>query len=488
MLKYEFAYIDDDRNNKISINDVTDEIIKLHTFHCIGCDEIIRPRALNSTKVTPHFYHDKNNSCSGETYLHRFAKEVIKDKFDTSSTFNISYPVTKECNNQKCKYRNIQCRKERSYNTVDLKKYYDTCTEEAPIKGFIADILLTNSKNPNVEPILIEVCVSHPCDEDKRNSGLKIIEISIRDEEDIKQLQSTDEILEPLVYVKKKKEKAEFISFKREIQVPLQVRIQRYVHILEHTPSEYLTKINCIDAHRKIRKDSLEEFNVVNTQNYGDFNLQEIHYWMSRNKGLRRCNLCKFYYQTEYEDSPICRLSKKYGKPVHPSMDEAEKCNSYKLEGSYKPFNWENLFVEEVTSYSPPVKPEYKVILAVSSSFGNYENFYEHFKGNVLYYLSNKIETHTIIIITGVSKLTDMLTNELLSEVDFIKEPHKAEWDKYGQNAIKNSNNEMTTDADALIAFWDEKSKGIKDIIEQAKQKGKKVAIVPYINFTKYTI
>ena len=38
----------------------------------------------------------------------------------------------------------------------------------------------------------------------------------------------------------------------------------------------------------------------------------------------------------------------------------------------------------------------------------------------------------------------------------------------------------MTNSADALIAFWDGKSGGIKNLIDHAKQKGIKIAVVEY--------
>ena len=64
--------------------------------------------------------------------------------------------------------------------------------------------------------------------------------------------------------------------------------------------------------------------------------------------------------------------------------------------------------------------------------------------------------------------------------ISVIKEPHDADWGKYGQDAIRVSNDEMTTYADALIAFWDGQSLGIKNMIDLAKQKNIKVAVVKY--------
>jgi hypothetical protein len=157
-------------------------------------------------------------------------------------------------------------------------------------------------------------------------------------------------------------------------------------------------------------------------------------------------------------------------------MDEAETCTSYLLVENVMTHLFPKDFLfEEVTSSSMPMKPEYKVIVAVSRSFDNYDLFKEKF----LYYLSNKIKTCSIVV-TGASFLTNMYIDKLSEEIDFIKEPHHADWGTYGQEAIDVSNDEMTTSADALLAFWDGKSSGIKNMIEHAKQKKIKVAIVKY--------
>lgn len=73
-----------------------------------------------------------------------------------------------------------------------------------------------------------------------------------------------------------------------------------------------------------------------------------------------------------------------------------------------------------------------------------------------------------------------MFTDKLSEEIDFIKEPHATDWGKYGQKAISVSNDEMTNFADALIAFWDGKSSGIRNLIERANKKDIKVAVIPF--------
>ena len=472
-IKYEHAYIEDN-NVIISINDLTKDNCKQYSYRCIGCGHELLPRAIGSKYRRPHFYHTEAVTCSGETYLHKLAKRIIVEKFYSQPSFIIEYPVTKECKKIGCIYKNPRCRKESTLYQVDLKKYYDTCTEESAINGFVADILLTNSKNPNVEPVLIEICVSHPCDENKRNSGFKIIEIKIKGEQDVYGLNNETILCEPL-YASTKERKVEFISFKRNISNNDPIKLQRYVYIPNQNPMGYMTEIDCNKAQNRIRTDSEIELNLL-SKSYIDCHIVDAILWMTVHKGWRRCNLCKFYYATKYEDSAICRLSKKYGKPAHPKMNEAEECRSYCFNISNPSFILDRMIVEDISFSPPPLRPEYKVILAVSRSFDNYELF----KEKILYYLSEKMQTHSLVILTGASQLTDMFTSKLSEEIDFLEEPHKADWDKYGQSAIRISNDEMTSTADALIAFWDGRSAGIENLIELAKQKNIKTAVVKY--------
>lgn len=55
-----------------------------------------------------------------------------------------------------------------------------------------------------------------------------------------------------------------------------------------------------------------------------------------------------------------------------------------------------------------------------------------------------------------------------------------ADWDKHGKRAGYLRNAEMADYADALLAFWDGKSKGTKHMIDTATKKGLVVKVVSY--------
>lgn len=95
--------------------------------------------------------------------------------------------------------------------------------------------------------------------------------------------------------------------------------------------------------------------------------------------------------------------------------------------------------------------------------------------------LSQKAQSgEEIRIISGGAKGADALGEEYARERGFIIVRYPAEWQKYGRQAGPMRNREMAANADALIAFWDDKSKGTKNMIEEAKKRGLKVAIKHY--------
>lgn len=473
-IKYQYAY--DENGNRICIRQLTASTKHDHTYTCINCGNKM---VANIGDVNqPYFSHAINCACSGESYLHKLAKILIKEKYDNSSSFNIEYYVTLDCKNTHCKYRKNFCKETNVPHKVDLKKYYDTCEIEAPVKGFIADILLTNSKNPSIEPTLFEVCVTHSCDEVKRNSGLKIIELKIKEEKDITNLAKTIVIRETTPLQKKKE--VECISFAREIITNRIVKLHRYIYLHQQPYEGYFTMIDCDKTNNRLRGDSLIELNIFNKNYYEkDISRYIPLRWMNKNKGVRNCCLCKFYYATPNEDYPICRLSKKYGTPEQPELNEAENCYHFHPSNEYRNvFKLDDYYVEEVPTSPTSMKEVYKVIVIASKTFNNY-NLYEE---KVSYFLSKKLETHTVVVYTGLSKNIDAYTELLSCKLGFLTEPQKPNWDKYKRDAIKFSNEEITDKADALIALWDGNESIVKSLIDLAKSKGRKVAEVNYLN------
>lgn len=62
-LKYKYAF--DENGNIVSIESLTTETSKEHTFKCIVCGSELRPRAIGSKQRRAHFYHKEVVSCDG---------------------------------------------------------------------------------------------------------------------------------------------------------------------------------------------------------------------------------------------------------------------------------------------------------------------------------------------------------------------------------------------------------------------------------------
>ena len=474
-IKYQYAY--DETGKLVSINDYTKDSSKLHTFRCVGCGNALLPRAIGSKSRRAHFYHKEIIECSGETYIHKLAKRLIKEKFDNASEFFMEYRVEKDCSNRSCRLRNINCHKDYERNLIDLKRYYDTCTEEAHVNGFFADLLLSNSRRLCIQPLLIDICVTHACDQTKLDSGLKIIEISINKEQEVIDLINKDVLAEEKPMMKKDRV-VKFISFKRTLEEPMVSEISRYIFNPAMNESGYITPLSCRSADYKQFAESFCELNIVKTKNAVSNILSAALDWMQNNKRLRRCNFCKYYRYTWLDNVEKCHLNKKYGKPMFPKMTDAETCSKYHRKDNHAMFESERecYYIEEVIVKPINGKETFRVIIAGSSSF----NDEKLFKEKCDYYLGTNLEIHNITVISGTSSQTQELIKKYAFDNDLIVEPHEAEWGKYGNSASHINNQNMLSNADALIAFWDGKGTKTGALINNAKDKGIKVVVVPY--------
>lgn len=120
---------------------------------------------------------------------------------------------------------------------------------------------------------------------------------------------------------------------------------------------------------------------------------------------------------------------------------------------------------------------EYRVIIAGGRTFDDYALVKEKCE----LYLSEKLKTHRVIIVSGHASGADALGERFADEYNLPCELHPADWNRHGRAAGPIRNAEMAGVADALIAFWDGKSRGTASMIKLAKDKGLQVAVVNYI-------
>ena len=121
-------------------------------------------------------------------------------------------------------------------------------------------------------------------------------------------------------------------------------------------------------------------------------------------------------------------------------------------------------------------RPIYKIIIAGGRDFMDYNLLKE--KTNKI--LQEKKVTHKIVIISGCARGADTLGLRYASENTFDVEEYPADWDKYGKKAGYLRNVEMAENANALIAFWDGKSKGTKHMIDIATERNLPIRVIRY--------
>lgn len=106
-----------------------------------------------------------------------------------------------------------------------------------------------------------------------------------------------------------------------------------------------------------------------------------------------------------------------------------------------------------------------KVIVAGSRIFNNYEYLQK--------VLDIEIPPFIEEIVSGDAAGVDSMGAKWAEERGFRVKHFPAQWEKYGKGAGYIRNHEMGDYADYLIAFWDGKSKGTKDMIDYMKKIGK---------------
>lgn len=87
------------------------------------------------------------------------------------------------------------------------------------------------------------------------------------------------------------------------------------------------------------------------------------------------------------------------------------------------------------------------------------------------------IKEDEITIVTGGARGVDTVANKLAAAKGWKCIVMNADWDKHGKSAGYIRNREMAKVADMLIAIWDGESRGTKNMISEAKQRGLDVVV-----------
>jgi hypothetical protein len=113
-----------------------------------------------------------------------------------------------------------------------------------------------------------------------------------------------------------------------------------------------------------------------------------------------------------------------------------------------------------------------KVIIAGGRDFDNYNLLQEK--------CDELINSNLTEIVSGRAKGADTLGERYAKEQGFDTKLFPADWKTHGRKAGFIRNKQMADYGEMLIAFWDGKSSGTKNMIENANKLGLIVHIVNY--------
>lgn len=117
---------------------------------------------------------------------------------------------------------------------------------------------------------------------------------------------------------------------------------------------------------------------------------------------------------------------------------------------------------------------EYRIVVAGCRNYKNYFKISRELKK----YINNLGDDCEIIIVSGGASGVDALGEKFAKKHNFKVERYPAEWEKYGRSAGPIRNSKMAQAADGVIAFWDGKSRGTKNMIECAEKAKKPCKII----------
>ena len=112
----------------------------------------------------------------------------------------------------------------------------------------------------------------------------------------------------------------------------------------------------------------------------------------------------------------------------------------------------------------------YKVIIAGTRDFADYVLLCS-FADEALAGMDD------IEIVSGGARGADALGERYAREHGYALKVFPAEWKKWGRAAGPIRNGQMAGYADALIAFWDGRSAGTRDMIRKAEDRGLRVQV-----------
>lgn len=434
-----------------------------------------------------HFKHKNKTECCNETYLHNLAKRRLAEHFLKSEHFNIIFEVADSCPRHKqCKYAIPSCVNRREFKIVDLKKYYQHCELEKQItrkdnNRYIADICLISDKT-NVPPMFLEILVSHECTDEKKNSGIKILEIPIHSEDDIDKCCNTNS------YKENGDLGVKFYNIKRKNDTEIINReILRYIHI--PTKGSEIVRVSCRDVSTVLSQESDIELNVLRKEQTGcPFYPQndlveaiEFRHDVGANSKdkISHCEECTHYnpFKGPIEtDNHLCAINFFRTRPEGLCSDFTKKkgCKQREI-----------LILSQIElEYVKGTEPiAYFLAIIGPMEFSNYRLIEDVCNDRLA-----EISRHNIVLcaqsMVGKRKFAKSVS-DYTEDYDLRFENFFVNRSKYGEFAGSKSNDEVLDVANELIVFYNPNDKLTQDIIQKAQNKKIPIKLVDLEQITR---
>lgn len=121
------------------------------------------------------------------------------------------------------------------------------------------------------------------------------------------------------------------------------------------------------------------------------------------------------------------------------------------------------------------MKPYFIVIIAGTRTFSDYDLLEK-----TMDKLLSQKKFSMIKVRCGLCRGADRLGEKYARKRQYEVEYFQADWKRYGKKAGPRRNEQMAIGADALVVFWDGKSKGTYSMIQYAKQYNLQIRIIKY--------
>ena len=116
----------------------------------------------------------------------------------------------------------------------------------------------------------------------------------------------------------------------------------------------------------------------------------------------------------------------------------------------------------------------FRVIIAGGRDYNNYEEL-ERTMDQLLFNIEDEIA-----IVCGMARGADTLGEQYGKQRGYNIHYFPADWETFGRAAGHIRNREMAENADALVAFWNGKSRGTANMISTAKKLNLRVRVIRY--------